>query len=450
MSRPLPALAIALLLVLAGCAAPASPPTASPPDAGPDDTPDATPTTSQTTTPSHDGTPTATPADDVSNTEDESPEELAATYDIAVEGGELPVDPALVYARVVLLLDEDVRQPDTVAIEPDSRMAIGTGAPPRFQQLLGLTRPEGADRTLTAAGYVAGVDVIHLNERIVANETRTESVLAHESVHIAQFQRGQARTVRQRVFLVDGVTVDQRLTYTAVVEGAATYVQAEYHHRYLPDAADPALELRRSFRRADGAAKLGYAPYAFGSKHVERRVEDPGNLSVVYERPPRTTEEVLHGRTNTTHPRANLSVAAETGGNWSGPHARQTYGELFTRVVLGTELNGSAAAAGADGWGMDVRVAFAHPDHSKGYAWAFRFDDPANATEFERTFGAYLDDRGDRRDGRWLLTDTDVETAVRLERVGEETVVVVLGPPEFLSATTVSGTSGNVTVGIGT
>lgn len=448
MSRPLPALALALLLVVAGCAAPTAPPTATTPgetDDGQPSTP-ASPTTTRTDA----ETPTDTAEESDRFDEPDSPEELAASYDIAVEGGELPVDPALVYARIVLLLDADVVQPESVVIEPDSRMAIGGGAPPRFHQLLGLTRPEGANRTLTAAGYVAGVDVIHINERITDNGTTVESVLAHESVHIAQFQQGQGRTVRQRVFQVGGVSVDQRLTYTAVIEGTATYTQAEYQERYMPDRGDPATTFRRSYRRADGAAKLGYAPYAFGSTHVERRVDDPANLSIVYERPPRTTEEVLHGRANTSHPRANLSVSATTGGNWTGPNARQTYGELFTRVVLATELNESAAAAGADGWGMDVRVAFDHPEHSPGYAWVLRFDDPANATEFERTFGAYLDDRGERRTGRWVLTDTDVETAVRLERVGEETVVVVLGPPEFVSATSVAGSSGNVSVAVGT
>ena len=78
-------------------------------------------------------------------------------------------------------------------------------------------------------------------------------------------------------------------------------------------------------------------------------------------------------------------------------------------------------------------------DGDAGHAWALRWDDAANASEFVATFQAYRD--GDA---------TGADTAIRLTRVSDETVVVLVGDPRFVDAATANGTNDRVTVIINT
>lgn len=73
-----------------------------------------------------------------------------------------------------------------------------------------------------------------------------------------------------------------------------------------------------------------------------------------------------------------------------------------------------------------------------------RWDSPAEADEFHAAMTDYLDARGERTDGRW----TDGTEQFALQRVGDETVVVLAGPEAFVANASADGESDAVTVSI--
>ncbi|WP_049901450.1 hypothetical protein [Halococcus agarilyticus] len=114
-------------------------------------------------------------------------------------------------------------------------------------------------------------------------------------------------------------------------------------------------------------------------------------------------------------------------------------GEAFVRSALENGVNESRAATAAAGWGADRRVIARTDDGDAGHAWALRWDDAANASEFVVAFQEY-------RAAHAMETDT----AIRLTHVTDETVVVLAGDPGFVDAATANGTSDRVTVTVNT
>ncbi|QLG26469.1 hypothetical protein HUG10_02455 [Halorarum halophilum] len=432
--RPPAVVLVVLLLVLAGCAAGGqlvSPGNPANPDSVSQSSEYATSTAGTTT--SGTASPTGTPAD-------RSPRSLAASYEIEVEGGDLPVNYSLVYARVVVMLNRtEVDPPRRVDIEPDSRMGIGTSRYPEFYRLLGIRVPDGRDRTLTAAAYVASPNTVTVNRRILNRTGFTERTLAHESVHVVQFRTNAFNRVASGV--AEGRrTTDDSLVSRSITEGVATYTEASYAARYGTGNATPIRTMGDRYRNASGAAKLGLAPYYFGGRYADDRVDSPAESREIYGEPPRTTEELIHGLPAGSEPVADLNVSGIDDDGWElVPTSRDGFGELFLRVVLGSELNESRAAAGADGWAADKRVAFrseAEDDEGTGYAWVLRFDDPANATEFEEVFGEWRDAR-------------EGDGPVATERLDDRTVAVYLGDESFVTDASASDEDDTVTVRVG-
>lgn len=436
MRRALPLL-LALLLVLAGCSATqVQPPSA--------ETAEPTPTVAETSTPTPAGTETASP----STPTEQDPATLAAQYDVAVEGGNLSVDPALVFARVELIIGTRAKPPERVLIRPDEEMAFDGPGYPTFYRLFGIRIPDDEDRSVTAAGYVRDPDTVNLNERLTNNSTATESVLAHESVHVVQFRTGLAQGVSAAVVdrEVRGVTTDAKQTYFAVIEGTAVQVERVYVRRYLEDGSDPAAGLAAGYRGADGAAKLAYARYRFGFAYVDQRAGGPREHGEIYDDPPRTSEEVLHNLPPGSEEPSNLSVA--NAGEWEERQGfRDRMGELWLRVVLANELNESTAAAGADGWGADEKRGYER-DGERGYAWVLRWDDAANGTEFQEVFAQYLDERATRRGEFWVDRDAlgGEGATFDLVRVDDRTVVVLAGDSAFVEDAELRTHNGTVVV----
>ncbi|WP_284014245.1 hypothetical protein [Halobaculum litoreum] len=446
--RPV-AVAVALCLLLAGCAAPTVSPAADAVDgdeprsagSGSAESPtaDRSPRTavaerSGRSAPHGGGTPEAS---STPSAEPGSPAALADGYAIAVEGGELPTAYAPVFARVAVLTGRPtVTPPDRVAIRSPDRMRVGRDRYPEFYRLVGVAAGDGNG---TAAAFVGSAGTVTVNAAVLADAGDTESVLAHESVHVIQFRDGAFARLRDRGAVAPGTT-EARLLRTAVVEGSATAVQRAYVERYGVDAPDPVAALGARAANGSTAERLGLAPYVVGARYVERRVDDWATLASVYESPPRTTEELLHDRPPGSEPVAPLVVEDDPTDEWDAAFGeRDTHGELFLRVVLAGELPDSRAAAGADGWGNDVRLAFEHETErgavATGYAWVIRFDDAANATEFERAFGAWRDAR------------PDGAGAVRAVRPADRTVAVFVGNESFVASASAAGTDGRVTVG---
>lgn len=428
----LAAVCCALLLLFAGCGGP--------PDAAPStptaatDSPTATDKKVGTTV--EPGTATASPTP--TQTPEETPTETPTPSDgaVRVEGGEYPGNASLVFQRVLNLVDESVRSP-TVYIESGEAAPLRRRQPSAFTEALGLTPPENASSGILA--YTTPVRAeIHLYQGALATPERAESLLAHESVHVVQFRTGWARSLLRAQPRLDGqLTYDGRQTYYLVLEGAAVFVQDRYQRRYQENATPALAFYRNRYRNASPHARLGYGRYHFGGQYVAAELDSPAGLTALHESPPESSEQVLH---RTEDPIADLSVNTSAIGAWRVTDSDRM-GELFVRTALRTELNRSAAVAAAAGWGDDRKLTVAS-DGRIAHAWVLRWDDEANASEFEAAVRAYLDSKAAGRDGQWA--DAETGTLYRLKRPSPRTVVVLIGNESFVENASVTAEKGEV------
>lgn len=438
----------ALLVVAAGCNAPGSPATDTPNPASntPVPTTDATPSAQPTTEPtSDDGTTDATPS---ARTETATPsaDRLASGYTFSPEGGEFPFDHRLTFARTALLLDRpDAEPPGTVLIQPredvtfpttssDFTRTLRLGEPPEAAVLPAFTNGE----TITMSA--------ELNER----PAFAEATFAQESAHVVQFGENVDRRLQREVVSGPRPTVDEAQVIRSVFEGAAVYTEAAYQRQYLDRDRTRIGSLRAEYLNATGSARISFGLYHFGTQYVADRVDEPADTWDVYDSPPETTEQLLHGQTPDEEPVRDVDVTAETDRYGEVTRAETRMGELFLRTTLATNLSESVAARGADGWGTDRRLVFTPPegDDPTAYAWVHRWDDPSNATEFRAVMGAYLNATADRRvervDGTRRVVWTAGDDRYRLVRVAPETTVLLMGDAAFVRNATVTGSNAAV------
>jgi hypothetical protein len=452
------ALLLALCLVLAGCNAPAGgggagtprqdtatpTATAEPSEVTPSATQTSEATATETTTDdAATSTPTPTPTP-------ESPRELAATYDIAVEGGTFPANVSLVFARTAFLLDrQGVEPPQRVQIRDDRGTQIGLPTYPPFFRLLGVSP---ASETPSYPAYVATPEEIVVNQNLTERGTLAEATFAQEAAHVIQFREGADTTLRTAV-IGARPTVEKNYLYRSVIEGAAVYAETAYQRRYLPNDTPRMEQLRQEYLNRTDVGRISFGLYYFGARYVDRRFEDPSETWAVYGNPPETTEELIHNLPPGSEPQAELRLRDGDGDDWeANPRLQTTYGELFIRGTLATSLNESVAARGAAGWGSDERQVFTNgtDDSTPGFAWAIKWDDTENATEFERVFSRYLNTTandttlsvaGESQRG-WRTANA----TYRLVRVSDRTTVLFVGDPAFVRNATVTGSDGEFTV----
>lgn len=458
---------LAVLLVLAGCAGPASTDwfgtdATTPGTATPSTDRTATPTTEGTATHRVDGieepvtarTGTATAAraraagDDASSTptatsRPPSPTPRTAGR-VAVSGLPLDVDEERVYRAVVEMHGREYESAPAVDLRVKERPAPSrtdqVWEPTAFMELWGFD-PSAMNET-SIAGLAVGTRVFLYTEPVPTSEGR-RSVLAHEFTHVLQHDAGAFERTMAGIRQGDG---NARRVYTAVVEGTATYAQ----ERYVAEKLNGTAERPTWAEATENRSRFGVyaiAPYVFGPRYVRERVDSLENLDAVYDRPPRTTEQVIHGYGPGEEPARPLSVRVDEGAGteWYQRDER-VRGELFVRLVLEGQLDRERAADAAAGWGADRVVTFGEAGAgTRAHAWVLRWDDASEADAFAAAVRDYLDGRADRAAGRWV----DGDETFDLRRVGDETVVVLAGPDRFVDAASVDGTSANVTVGVG-
>lgn len=425
--RRAPALLLACCLLLSGCGATFVTPA---PEATPTPTPAETVATPGPTATPGNASPTSTP--NARTTVPATPTAASQGY-VTVDGGTLPVDATRVWIRTRMLLGTDSQPPDSVQVLNVS--ASATPRPSPFFRLWGLVPPNRTDGP-TIAAYVTGPSRVYVNREIRDRPAFLEHTLAHEYAHIVQYRTGVFDALR----VAYGSSPDEQATRTAVVEGTAVVVGDTYWRRYMTRGTRPAENIRRLYRNSTGAARWTVAPYRFGYRYASAQA-NASTLPRVYENPPNSTEEVLHpGRKDAV---ADLNTTVRETDTWLYVSGNEQMGELFVRVALSTELRESQAAAGADGWGADARVTFVNETGANGYAWVLRFDDGANATEFESVLNTYLRERGTTQDGNVRLTG---DSAFRQERVDRRTVVVLAGAQTFVRNATVRATNESIRV----
>lgn len=356
---------------------------------------------------------------------------------IAVRNGSVPIDQNALFEEVSALLATDADPPESIQVEQDSRMGIHREPMDPFFRLVGIDRPASASRTATALGVVGDPRTVHVHEKITADADQTRLTLAHEYVHVLQLRREVPDTLRSTI--PDPKSTDATIVRHAVLEGTAVRVETQLWERYGGTGSSPAAGMERSYETSTGAKQWIYARYHFGYEYLQARNVSTTSVDDVYESPPRTSEELLHGMAGGSEPMPPLSVDVESE-EWT-VEERDRAGELFVRVALDTQVSTDEAADAAAGWGTDTRVALSN-DGEQAYVWALRWDDAANATEFQDAFHDYLDERATREGSVWV----DEKGSYTTTRVEDETIVVLLGPESFVRNATVDGSVDSVRV----
>jgi hypothetical protein len=362
---------------------------------------------------------------------------------IAVANGTAPIDVNRSFARLRTLLEADVAAPARVRVFRNrsayrvfrglDAAANRSGPDPLtpFQEELGLrTGPiDAADSVASERnGYVSGLGSVGVYLGPTVSRDQARVVLVHELVHYVQLQADHL----SQVGAATDRTSDSRFAAQSTIEGGAVYVTDAYlrvHaengtlnsdlYRRLIDAAPPAHVLR-----------FGELPYLAGAEYIDGRLDDPGSLAPLYADPPVTSEQVLHGYRPGEEPPAELSVEVSTGTDWHEVGTDRV-GEALLRVALQRGNSRAVATAAAAGWGNDSLRIFRHAgENGPSYAWVLRWDDAANASEFESAARNYLDARGNRTHDGWQLPDGEAG----LHRPTDRTTVLVFGSAAFREA----------------
>lgn len=376
----------------------------------------------------------------------------AATPTVETRGGDLSFDPGAEYARLRSLLGTNVSAPPSVTVLDGSTLPENendTVSPalttPASHRAFGVER-EPAERESLRYRYVAATSFTGEVRLYPGEKPRSlvRTVLVHEYVHYVQVTRGDLRQLRERL---DTRTTDGQFVHRSVVEGVAVTVTDAYVRRHLDAAPNSALYERVDEAVSRGTpAWYGNAAYRYGARYVDGRAANASAAFEMVERPPRTSEQVIHGHAPGEEPPRNLSVSVDAAGSDWRAIGRDRTGEAFLRTALG-DLPRDRAATAAEGWGEDELVVFrSSAATNASYALVTRWDEPADAAEFAAAFADELSRRGTR-------TGTDAGVGWRVdgrraavERASPDTVVVLLGTAGFVRNTTISGDDGTVTV----
>lgn len=428
-------LVLVSLVVLSGCATPFGD------SAGEPETPDADePSPSTEDDESEDGE-SAEPTGDEGNEGEEETDGAESSDDGSRPEAEttdeadeiLPVDVYETYDRVRAMFGSDAEMPRVEVSNLNEELEdVYEARQDPFQDALNMTETE--IDTENARGLAWSDEnriVVDPNE---ATDADIEQTLVHEYAHSIQFSDGWYPQPR-----LDGETAtstDYRIVETALVEGSAVWVTDRYSREYQADDVRLQSErLAREYETAPDGDRYFRAPYHYGNRYVDRRIDDPTDLERVYEAPPVTSEQLVHDFDPDEERPTDLDVRPSAAEHWT-VQRNDRLGELFVRVALETELDGERAADAAEGWGNDRLVGF-HDGDEWGFVWVTHWDAAEDADEFEAAFEGTLDER----------TDADAG-ATTVDRHDDRTVIVTVGSDAFRDGVTVTGSDADVDVSV--
>ena len=381
---------------------------------------------------------TSPPRDSVTATTSQ-PQENKTSQSVQLEtsGDPLPenVNPKRVLRRVQSLTDTSAPSVHLKFTQIDPRSSRTVESSHRFHQLMNLTITYPKIETVAGLTRSRKVEILYTEQ---ATPKDIELTLAHEFTHVIQ-PKDLDRRLKQQVDQNFTGTFDARLAQRSTKEGTAEYVANAYRMQYLEDP--PSDDECSRWQQMTTAKQHYWTPYCLGSRYVSSQIESPRHLDQVFDRAPTTMEQVIHEYPPSQEPRRSLSVRTVSNtSNWDLTRT-DSLGEFYIRTTLRKSIDSNQARRAASGWGNDVLHTYYNRSRS-GHVWILRWDDSANATEFETIFSTYLSNRFEREDGVW----SDSSSSFRVKRVTEDTVAVIAGDPKFVSSSTIVGEKGNITI----
>ena len=365
---------------------------------------------------------------------DETPAEDAAADEESDDADteplqELDIEADTVWDEVTSMMDSDAPQPDLVVDEmPAGADQAFEPQQSDFQEALNATDSAPAGNGTSGLAMPGNVYVFPDGP-----DEEVEQVLVHEYAHAIQYADGMfASWLRS-----PPETTDEELLQTSLIEGGAVYVADEYTEHNFPEFPAQSEQMTASYEAAPAGDRLLLAPYHFGAEYVHAEIDSADELPRVYRSHPITTAGMLHP--DRQPPATDLDVDVETGEtDWSVERTDRK-GELYTRIVLDTELSNDAAVDAAAGWSDDELVVFADESGQNAFVWTTQWASADDADAFADAFETKVDTRTDQ----WADRTT-------VQRVDERTVSVVIGPDEFQAAVDPTVMDGPIEIDLGT
>ena len=463
-------LIFALLVVLAGCAAPVADSSERADVAGPDVDDDSVSETASTADdepedgessdgddasdePDPPGEDPEVPDDPDDDADVPDGEEIDEVDGLEVRGGELPFDENRTFDRVQELLEVELRPPVVYVQEPFATPRGVERNPSSFYAVMNVSLPDPDDTgdELGVGGVASAMNAVYVMPGDDADPAEVERVLVHELVHAAQFQQRVPQTFHDSVPSAHQGTTDADLAYVSVMEAGAVYGSSSYTDAYDADVEPEGELLERLYPNASSGTKLVWGPYYYGYQYADERYDSPAEHWDMYDDPPVTMRAVMEGDRGSEadlEPFGASLAARDTG--WRLAET-DTKGAFVTKQVLGTELEAAESRDVASAWTYDRLVRASHDDVAlDGYAWSIRFETADDAEAFDAAVTEYLDSRAENVeiDGEGVDDDVPADErenatwhadgyAYALSSVDDRTVALLAGPDAFVESAAV-------------
>jgi hypothetical protein len=318
----------------------------------------------------------------------------------------------------------------------------------RLLKLLGLIPADTDLTTLLLDLYssqVAGFYDPEENEFYLISEAQqgmlgaTERVtFAHEMVHALQDQYWDLEPLTDEARLND----DEAAAARAVIEGDAQVITGLYVIGSLSSEDIGAVvaggsELdRKTLEQTPRFLQESLTfPYVAGEVFVQswRKMGGVEAINGLYRAMPRSTEQILHPeRYPDDVPEAVTlpDLAGALGAGWT-EYERNVWGEFSLRQMLAEHLTLDQALRAAEGWGGDSYAFLSDGDGHDLVVFAFAWDEPTEAAEFEKVASLWLEEEGFNAAGGVWQAAADGRAA-RLGKVGVRSLLAITNQAESL------------------
>ncbi|WP_277542695.1 Hvo_1808 family surface protein [Haloarcula laminariae] len=378
------------------------------------------------------------------------------TTDDGLNESELDAVTARAMARVERIRDREFES--TVPVDVISRAeyrnrsrsngSAGPGGDPWNDQvweaLLLVGESEGSDEAIsdTQGDSVLGYYSSGEDRIVVVSETDTPVVdrktLSHELVHALQDQQfGLGGSPR---------TQDTQLSHSGVIEGEANYIQNTYEQRCENRWSCIGTPARDGGggggggRDNPGVFTVLIQPYISGPGFVDRVYERGGwdAVDALHGDYPDSSEQVIHPERYPDETPVSVTVADRSNAEWDR-FDRDPVGDTVGEAsVFATMYHNDRTSADrhsyvsrpSEGWAGDTVVPYRDGSGGGGYVWESRWDTERDARQFADAYrGALTEEHGasNPRGDVYVVPDGPFADAFRVVREGR-TVRIVNGP----------------------
>lgn len=245
---------------------------------------------------------------------------------------------------------------------------------------------ENYNYTRTVESYTAswiaaasGDTIYIVKENFLINEDTSLRVIAHELVHVLQYQNFNIPPANR---------LDEELALSALIEGDADLVADRFSKsRGITISRITVIPIY------DPPLALKYFPYVYGIKFVKYLYAIGGWTLVnkAYTSTPNSTEQVMHPR-KFLEGENPIGVAITVPENYKLVHS-DVLGEFYIYVLIASRVNETVASRVAEGWGGD-RVVLLENNTHKVLIWKIRWDTTQDCQEFYSAYCRILENLG--------------------------------------------------------